>query len=197
MELLYGEKAKEKDSKKSFAPGYVNKRSKEEVEKDLGKLKACLSEVMGGDLPLGDKMDKILEVNAIIIPELFREFSSSMPSIDKSMIGSRILSAVKDMSGVLLKKRETEVSEEVNPNSPKFQAIFVWFIEVFKMVLDRQGLDTIQINNIFSDLSTELTGWEERISKRLKGLSVKALDEVKNPLLNNVDKDGVTGGFKL
>lgn len=195
--IIRGDESQETDSKKSFTPTYVNRRTDEEVSKDLNDLKTCLSKVMGGDLTFNDKMDKILEMNAIIIPEMFREFSSSMPSADKSVVGSRILSAIKDIGSVLIKKRETESSEDIDLSSPKFQMVFTWIIELFKLVLDRQGLDSIQINNIFTDLSSELVGWEEKITKKLKGLSAKVLKEVKNPLVEMLDNGDVKGGFKL
>lgn len=195
--VLHGGKSQETDSKKSFVPGYRNRRSEEEIQKDLDNIKVNLKKVMGSDLTFNEQMTKILELNAIIIPELFREFSNSMPNVDKSVIGSRILSAIKDMSSIIMKKHESEVAEEINTYSPKFQIIFTWFIELINVVLGRQGLDTIQINNIFSDLSSELTGWEDKVSKRLKGLSAKSLDGIKNPLLDKGLHNNADGGFQL
>lgn len=197
MELIRGEKSQEKDSEKAFSPNSLNRRSPEEIKKDLDTIKHCLKDMMGQSLSFNEKMDKILEINSLVIPELYREFTSSMPSMDKSMVGARTLSAIKDMSGILLKKREAEMAEEINPSSPKFQLIFTWFIEVVNLVLEKQGLDTIQMNNIFSDLSLELNGWEDKIVKRLRGVSAKALDKVKNPLLEKSDDNQVTGGFNL
>lgn len=195
--VLHGGKAQEADSKKSFIPNYRNRRPEEEIQKDLDNIKVNLKQVMGSELTFNEQMTKILELNSIIIPELFREFTSSMPNVDKSVIGSRILSAIKDMSGVIMKKHESEVAEEINTYSPKFQVIFTWFIELINVVLGRQGLDTIQINNIFADLSSELTGWEDKVSKRLKGLSAKSLDGVKNPLLDKNLHNNADGGFQL
>lgn len=197
MELIRGEKLQEVNNKQAFSSNLLNRRSSDEIEKDLELIKKCLKAIMGPDLSFNQKMDKILEVNTLVIPELFREFTSSMPSVDKSMVGVRILSAIKDLSSIILKKREAEMAEEINPNSPKFQLIFSWFIEVLNAVLERQGLDIIQINNIFNDLSSELNGWEDKIIKRLRGVSAKALDQVKNPLVEKIDKEQIMGGFEL
>jgi len=168
----------------------TEKVSEEELQKLLEKneenmkiLKAHLDEVQNDGLSFGDKINNILKINALIIPHLFEELTSITPNMDKSMIASRTISAIKETGNFLIKKHETEISDEINTNSPKFQLVFGWFLDLFHDILSDQGLETIQINNIFHTLSLELSGWEDKINKRLKGLSSRALAEVKNPFL--------------
>ena len=190
-------KDKEVDSGKVFESNLIHQRSSEEIQEGLDNLEGYLSDLLKEDMSFSQKMNAILKMNAIIIPEFFRELTSSMPSVDKSMIASKAISAIKDTGNFLIKKRETEMSEDINLNSPKFQLIFTWFMELINEILMRQGLNTLQVNNIFNDLSLELTGWEDKILKRLKGLSSKALDEVKNPLIEKIRGKKQNGGFDL
>lgn len=176
-----------KDSK--FNPDYQNIRDPEEVQKELNLLKNYLKDLQGDSLNFSEKMNTILKINGIVIPEFFRQMTNTMPDTDRARIASNSLSAIKDMSQILMKKREVELSEDINLNSPKFQLVFSWLIEVFNNVLESQSLSRIQINNVFTALSSELAGWEDKVSKRLKGLSSKVLDEVKNPLVKIDDKE--------
>lgn len=181
--LVQGGKSKEVDSKKAVAPTNISEITPEEAQRNLDTLQEHLNKVAKKDLSFKDKLDEIIKLNTIIISQFVRELVSPMPNTDKSIIATNAIRAIKETGLILIKKHESEVSEEIDLNSPKFQLIFGWFIELIRGVLEEQGLNTLQINNIFSSLSLKLSGWEDKIVKRLKGISSKALSEVKNPLV--------------
>lgn len=185
------------DSKVGLRANKINQRTDDEIQADLQKLNQYIKEIQGGDLNFSAKMDNLLKMNGLVIPELFRELTSAMPNLDKSNIASKVIGAVKDTGQILIKKREIESTEEINPNSPKFQLVFGWIIELFNMILEKQDLKPIQINNIFNDLSLELVGWEDKVLRRLKGLSSKALDKIENPLIDKLKNKKQTEGFEL
>jgi len=162
--------------------------SLEEIEKDRQIFKDFLLNIQEKDTSFQDKMDEVLKMNATIVPYIFQELTSDFPDLDRAAVASKAMSSIKEICNVIIKKRDMEISDDINPNSAKFQAVFGWFMELIHDVISRQGLDTIQINNIFSEISIELSGWEEIILKKLKGLSAKALAEVKNPLLKTEGK---------
>jgi len=134
-------------------------------------------------IPYQQKLDIVVDLNTIITPLMFKQLVSPMPSVDFSVIASRTNIALKDISAVIIKKRDAEVADEINLESPKFQLVFTWFMEVFSDVLSRNDIEETAKNNIFTDLSTALLGFEEICQKRLKGASKSAMASATNPLL--------------
>ncbi len=163
--------------------------SLEEIEKEELQLKNYLQSFLKDDTPFNKKMDCILKMNAIIIPKLLWELNNPVPDLDRTTIAARTISAIKETGNILLKSREVELSDDINLNSPKFQAVLGWFIDLFHEVLERHDIGNIKKNEIFNDLTIELSGWEDRMMKKLKGASSKALRGIKNPLLEKIKKE--------
>jgi hypothetical protein len=135
------------------------------------------------NMPYNEKLDLIIELKTRIVPLVFKELYASFPNPEISLIASRASFALKEAAAIIIKKRESEVTDEINPFSPKFQKAFYWLIELFYTVLMENGVEEISRNNIFTNLSTKLLGWEEVIAKQLKSISSKALDKVENPFI--------------
>lgn len=135
------------------------------------------------NLPYNEKLDLIIELKTRIVPLVFNELYKPFPNPEISLIASRASFALKEAAAIIIKKRESEVSDEINPFSPKFQKAFYWIIELFHQTLIENGCDEITTNNIFTSLSTKLLGWEEILAKQLKSISAKALEKVENPFL--------------
>jgi hypothetical protein len=135
------------------------------------------------NMPYNEKLDLIIELKTRIVPLVFKELYASFPNPEISLIASRASFALKEAAAIIIKKRESEVSDEINPFSPKFQKAFYWLIELFHQTLVENGCDEITVNNVFSTLSSKLLGWEEIIAKQLKSISSKALEKVENPFI--------------
>lgn len=135
------------------------------------------------NMPYNEKLDLIIELKTRIVPLVFKELYASFPNPEISLIASRASFALKEAAAIIIKKRESEVTNEINPFSPKFQKAFYWIIELFHQVLVENGVDEITTNNVFTNLSTKLLGWEEVITKQLKSISSKTLDKVENPFI--------------
>lgn len=80
------------------------------------------------------------------------------------------------------KRKLEEAKNEIDLNHPKIQTAFGWVIDVFQDVLTVENIDLLTKKSIFMTLQSKLTGWEERSNKALKGLSLKALKDVSNPI---------------
>lgn len=142
------------------------------------------------NLSYTDKLDLIIELKTRIVPIVFKELYANFPNPEISLIASRASFALKEAAAIIIKKRESEVSDEINPFSPKFQKAFYWIIELFHQTIVENGCDEITTNNIFTTLSTKLLGWEEVLAKQLKSISSKALEKVENPFIAKF-KDGI------
>ena len=141
------------------------------------------------NLPYNEKLDLIIELKTRIVPIVFKELYANFPNSDISLIASRASFALKEAAAIIIKKRESEISDEINPFSPKFQKSFYWIIELFHQTLVENGADEITTNNVFTSLSTKLLGWEEVLAKQLKSISAKALEKVENPFISKFKEE--------
>ncbi|MFA5071036.1 MAG: hypothetical protein WC511_01545 [Candidatus Pacearchaeota archaeon] len=143
---------------------------------DLGRLN-------DPNVTYNEKLDLIIDLKTRIVPIVFAELFQEKPNADISLIASRASFALKEAASIIIKKRETEVTDDINPYSPKFQKAFFMFIELFHKVMMENGADEIMINNVFGSLSRVLLGWEEQVVKSLKSVSSKALEKIENPFI--------------
>lgn len=178
-------------SKKEKGNHFISNRkepSVEQIEKEQADLEKYLASFLSEETSFSKKMNCILQMNAIIIPKLLWELNNPVPDVDRTMIASRTISSIKELGNTLMKSREIELSDDINLNSPKFQAVLGWFMDLFNEILERHDINNMKKNEIFNDLSIELSGWEDRIMKKLKGASSKALKGIKNPFLEKIKK---------
>ena len=157
----------------------------ENNEKARAKFEEGLSIVNNNKTSYEQKLDKLIDLNTMVLPFLFKELYARNPNAERSVVGSRICIALKAATEILIKRRESEVSEEINPENPKFQKAFEWFIEVVRASMEEAGMDSTSINNTFNVMANRLQGWEALIAKSLKGVSCKALSEVENPFVKD------------
>lgn len=154
-----------------------------DAQEKLAAFQADIEKLNNPNMPYNEKLDLIIELKTRIVPLVFKELYASFPNPEISLIASRASFALKEAAAIIIKKRESEVTDEINPFSPKFQKAFYWIIELFHQVLTENGVDEITTNNVFTNLSTKLLGWEEILAKQLKSISAKALDKVENPFI--------------
>lgn len=168
-----------------FEDNSFQESDRQKNEEARAKFEEGISAVNSDTLPFERKLDKLIDLNNMVLPYLFKELYARYPNADRSVVGARICIALKTATDILIKKRESEVSEEINPDSPKFQKAFEWFIEVVRASMEEAGMDSVAINNTFNVMANRLQGWENLVSKSLKGVSSKALSEVQNPFVKD------------
>lgn len=144
-----------------------------------------IENIIDPSLPVEKKLDSVVKMMAMNLPQQFNETLSDVPNVDRSIISNRLIASLKDIVTILVKRKEIEVSEEINPESLKFQKAFEWFVEAVHSAMVEAGADSTVINNTFNVLANKLQGWEFMISKQLKGVSSKALDSIDNPFVDN------------
>lgn len=157
-----------------------NQKDKEDA---LLRVTPLLDKLSDPEVDFKIKLDTVAQLQRETLPSLFQELSARIPDTDRSLVASRTILAIGAMSKTLLERRAADAAEEIDPHSPKFQLVLGWFIELLHESMKAQSLDPITINNTFQDLSARLAGWEEIVSKRLKGVSSKALGSIKNPFV--------------
>lgn len=144
-----------------------------------------LKEISDPAIPFDKKLDTAVRLNSQVLPYLFKELSAQKPNADRSAVGARMCTVLKNVTDIIVKKKESEVSEEINPDSPKFQKAFEWFIETVRVSMEEAGVDSISINNTFNVMVNRLQGWEQMVSRSLKGVTSKAMSEVENPFIRD------------
>lgn len=97
---------------------------------------------------------------------------------------SRTISGLlKNVQMSLMKQRELEIKEDIDFTSAKARRGMMMLIEVFfDSMMEAQVNDT-SIETVKALLQVKLLGFEEKLTKELKGLSGELLDEVKNPFI--------------
>jgi hypothetical protein len=182
---MYNNKKKEVDLK--IVSGKNNNPFTQKEDDGIEKLKnehAELSKkLMSDEVSFEDKMKLLLQMNSKTFPSLIDELKAMEPNVDRSTVAYQILKFHKEMREIVIKKREVEISDEINPYAPKFQFAFESFAELFHAVMISQGIDEIEINNFFMALAGEIAGWEEVLIKAVKGISSKTVSKLHNPFL--------------
>lgn len=132
-----------------------------------------------------DQLDVLNKIRLLLLRLLSMDVSSRIADDKRSMIATRMVNIVGDISKGLDEKRKISTAEEIDPHSKKFQIVFRWFIDVFYEILVQHDLNSMEIETIFADISSALNGWEDKILSRLKGLPSKELDKIakKNPFI--------------
>jgi hypothetical protein len=121
----------------------------------------------------------ITKLTGLLVMEGIQDF----PSDERSIVLSRALQSVRDHVAVLAKKRDIQQEENLNPYSPKFGAVFGWFLEMFSETLEEESVDDIVRNNVFESLSLKLIGWEQKIEKRFRGVAGQNIDSLESPFV--------------
>ena len=170
----------DKKPRKSSQPTIVFDQKGMEL---LAAFKTDIEKLNDPNMPYNEKLDLIIDLKTRIVPVVFKELYSNFPNPDISLIASRASFALKEAAAIIIKKRESEVTDEINPFSPKFQRAFYMFIELFHKTLQENNVDDITTNNVFNTLSTKLLGWEEQLVKSMKSVSSKALEKIENPFI--------------
>lgn len=137
-------------------------------------------------LDTGARLEHLLALHTLIIPQLFEELLEDTPNEARSVVAARTLAAARDMAQLLLRKRESEAAAEFSVRNPKVQVVFGWLIELFHTVTVRHTTNDGLIANIFGDLTNELAGWEDRVERRLRATPVRLLKTLDSPFVETL-----------
>lgn len=173
-------------SKKNDNP--FTQRDDDSTAKIKAQFSELYEELMSEEVSFEDKMKALLKMQSRTVPSLIDELEAKEPNVDRSTVAYQILKFLKETREIVIKKREVETSEEINPYSPKFQKVFEFFIELIHGVMVNQGTDEIEISNFFTALSGEIAGWEDEVIKHIKGISGKDLNQLYNPFVEKFRK---------
>lgn len=159
-------------------------RQRQQVE----DFRTALREANDTNLTTSERLERLLGVQSQIIPILMEEMVRSDPNEGRSVAASRAVMAIRDMVNMLVKKHETETQDHFNPRSPKMAVTFGWFIELLHAILSKHIDDDVLVSTVFNDLATELGGWEDKVERRLKGVSAKVLPTLTSPFMENFNE---------
>jgi hypothetical protein len=142
-----------------------------------------ISDITDTGLSIDKKLDYVIKLNGFLLTLTFRELLADTPREDLMKGAARVTAILKEISASLVNQLKLMESQEINPTSKKFQLAFIWFMQVFREVLEEYQVDSFTVDSIFNELSVRLSGWEETLVNRLKGLSPWAFDDEmsKNP----------------
>lgn len=158
-------------------------RLEEKRQTDLPRILAMLDQLKDENLSIPKRVEIGARISASIMPLLLDEGLVIDPNPDRSTVLKAALNALQLTTSQLKLKREIEQSDELNPRSPKFQAVFGWFFQMVHDAMTEQETDPILVNNIFDTLGTALMGWEDKIEKRLKGVAGKNVEGLTSPFV--------------
>lgn len=174
----------------------IQKAKLNDIDKDIFNfIDSALSVISDQSTEYSVRYETIAALQGVLVKPLVREMLRSLPNDSKIKAIEKTSKILSDMLKTLESKKKSELSDEIDPTSPKFQLVFEWFIESIHQTMNEMGLDNLVINNFFQEFSTKLQGWEERVQKNLKGVSVKALEKqnLQNPFIQefkeNINKD--------
>lgn len=166
-------------------PRMLDAARKEELRKAQELVQQQIEAVMVPELTSSTRIEKLLALNTTIIMSLLKEALADNPDLDRSIVCSRALVAVKDTVAMIKIRNDMESVDSFNPRSPKFGIVFGWFCEMIQRVLSEHA-DETTTTNFFNDLVAELSGWEDRIERQFKGVSGKALGALQSPFVEDM-----------
>lgn len=148
----------------------------------LEEFRAEISSLLNSDLTTPQRLERIISMQVRVLPELMEELLFGAQTETRSMIASRTMQAMRDISSIITKKHDVEAVDQFNARSPKVRAVLGWLIELFHEILTKHTEDEILVSNVFNDFANQLAGWEERTERRLRGVPTRLLSELESPL---------------
>ncbi len=161
-------------------PAELNAERTSELADAMLTIREQLRTLNSPGLTAPERIERLLGLSVSLMLPLFGEALSEVPDMNRSAACARALTALKDTVAIVAKRHELETTDAFNPRSPKFTVVFGWFIELVHRILCQHADDTT-VANFFNDLSGELTGWEDRIERQLKGVAAKSLANLPSP----------------
>ncbi len=68
------------------------------------------------------------------------------------------------ISDILIKKKETAISEKLDLKSPRFQKILQSWMEFLYLAMQKSGIRDEDIDVVFNQMKADMVGWESKIT---------------------------------
>ena len=101
----------------------------------------------------------------------------------KAYAAERVIEILDGLENSLYKKADYEAREEIDFTHPKIQKAFLFVVEAVIETMKEIGIEPAMIDTFLIEFGFRMVGFEEELTKRMKGLSAQTLDKVENPLL--------------
>lgn len=134
------------------------------------------------DMSVKEQLTELESFQVKLVKDLDKLKMSSDHKVKMEAVRT-IATLIKNIQTSLQKQRELEMKEEIDFTSAKARRAMLMLIEVFFQAMDEAMVDEAVSENVKSILQVKLMGFEEKITKELKGISGELLEEVRNPLL--------------
>lgn len=162
-------------------PGVDEAERRQAAQARLDQFRTELTTILDPTLTTTQRLERLLAMQVQVLPSLMEDLLMGAQSETRSVVASRTMQAMRDMSAIITKKHDVESEDTFNAKSPKVRAVFGWLIELFHDILRKHTDDEIVISNVFNDFANQLAGWEERTERKLKGIPARLLGELETP----------------
>lgn len=162
-------------------PGVEEAERRRVALERLDSFRNELTTILDPTLTTTQRLERLLSMQVQVLPALMEDLLLGAQSETRSVVASRTMQAMRDMSAIITKKHDVENEDTFNARSPKVRAVFGWLIELFHDILRKHTEDEILISNVFNDFANQLAGWEDRTERKLKGIPSRLLGELETP----------------
>ena len=137
-----------------------------------------------------DQIKELVEINE----ELLKDIKKYRDERIKDGNGDLVLPEVKvlvdmitklsaSISSIIFKKKDFEYKEDIDFTHPKIQKSYLFLIQAVYESLVDEGYSEDDISDIMNTLSSKLIGFEEKLNRVLKNVSMNMIDRTANPLV--------------
>lgn len=161
----------------------VNETPDEIIQKNLAKVQNLYDNISNNDTTITDKINELLKVKtAMLGPMLQMVGNPNTANPDLSIYVSNVTRMIDNLEQSLYKKANFELAQEIDFHHPKIQVAFKFIFEVvIENLKDFLSEDEMQI--FTQQFAIAITGIEDELNAKLKGLSSSVLSTLQNPLL--------------
>ena len=153
------------------------------IEKNLDKVRKLYDTISNNDTTITDKINELLKVKtAMLGPMLQMAGNPVTANPDQSIYVGNVTRLVDNLEQSLYKKANFELAQEIDFHHPKIQVAFKFIFEaVIENLESFLSEDELQI--FTQQFAIAITGIEDELNSKLKGLSASVLSTIQNPLL--------------
>lgn len=162
-------------------PGVDEAERLRDARERLAQFRQELSTILDPSLTTTQRLERLISMQVQVLPSLMEDLLLGAQNETRSVVASRTMQAMRDISSLVTKKHDVENEDTFNARSPKVRAVFGWLIELFHDILRKHTDDEILISNVFNDFANQLAGWEDRTERKLKGIPSRLLGELETP----------------
>lgn len=153
------------------------------IQKNLAKVQKLYDNISSNDTTITDKINELLKVKtAMLGPMLQMVGNPNTANPDQSIYVGNVTRMIDNLEQSLYKKANFELAQEIDFHHPKIQVAFKFLFEaVIENLEDFLSEDEKQI--FIQQFAIAITGIEDELNSKLKGLSASVLSTIQNPLL--------------